>query len=138
MMNNHRTLVCISFHVTTVTQGTNSAQILFAWFQYLLSNHRNLPHIIFVINCVIEDNRSNFSYPVRTAYLVICILYAQCQHVRSRRMKVVGTHTWGTISAIPVQRLGRKGTLSITSMSQYVCKVLVLNEYEYVSALRLR
>jgi len=126
MIYNHKTLVSISFQVTTITQGTISVRTSWAWFQYLLSNQRILPRMIFVINCVIEYNRSNFSCLARTACLVICILHLQCQHARSQRMKVVGTNNWGTRSAVPVQRVvGRKGTLSITSVSQYLYKVLV-------------
>jgi hypothetical protein len=69
MMYNHKNLVCISFQVTIVTQGTISARTSWAWFQYLLSNQLILPYIIFVINCVIENNRSNFSCPARTGTL---------------------------------------------------------------------
>jgi len=128
MMYNHKTLVCISFQLTTVTQVTISARTSWAWFQYLLSNRRNFSHIIIVINFVIEDNWSNFSCPALAAYHVICILYVQRHHIRSQSMKTVRTHN---ISAVPVQRLvGRKGTLSITSVSQYLCKVLLLKEYE--------
>ena len=101
MMYKHKTLVCISFQVTTITEGMISVRTSWAWFQYLLSNHRILPHIIFVINCVIEGNPSNFSCPARTACLVIYILYLQRQHVRSQSMKVVGTYNWGTSSALP-------------------------------------